>query len=447
MASGLRGPLLTWKTIGVAAAALCAAGMWFYVIQILVPYQRAEAEAHDRPRGNLSDLYPRWLGSRELLLHHRNPYSPEISREIQIGYYGRALDPSRPADPRDKQAFAYPVYVAFLLAPTVGLPFERVSIAFKCGLVLVTVASVFLWLRVVNWRLPGSGVLILILLTLGSFPVMQGFKLQQLSLLVAGITAAACALLVTGNLFASGILLAVATIKPQLVLPIVAVLLLWTVGDWRRRQMFFWGFALTLLLLLAASEIVLPGWFRDFLSATEDYRRYAGGMSMLQVLLSERWGKVVSGMVAALLATVAWRFRLEAPGSKPFGLLIALTLSVTVILIPMFAPYNYVLTLPGVLVVCREWRALWNHGSASRIGLLLAGGAVAWPWLACLGLGVAWLTLSQAVVEQGWWLPLYTSAKLPMPIVGLIPLGFLVSLAWREEVCADGAADAIHPGR
>ena len=205
MVSGLRGPLLTRKMIGVAAAALCAAAMWFYVIQILVPYQRAEAEAHDRPRGNLSDLYPRWLGSRELLLHHRNPYSPEITREIQIGYYGRALDPSRPADPRDKQAFAYPVYVAFLLAPTVGMPFERVSIAFKCGLVLVTVASVFLWLRVVNWRLPGSGVLILILLTLGSFPVMQGFKLQQLSLLVAGIMAAACALLVTGNLFASGI--------------------------------------------------------------------------------------------------------------------------------------------------------------------------------------------------------------------------------------------------
>ena len=60
---------------------------------------------------DLSDLYPRWLGARELLLHHRDPYSPEVTREIQIGYYGRPLDPSRPQDPRDQQGFAYPAYV------------------------------------------------------------------------------------------------------------------------------------------------------------------------------------------------------------------------------------------------------------------------------------------------------------------------------------------------
>ena len=70
--------------------------MWFYVERILVPYQIADAAAHGRPRGNLSDLYPRWLGARELLLHHRNPYSADITIEIQKGYYGRALDPARP---------------------------------------------------------------------------------------------------------------------------------------------------------------------------------------------------------------------------------------------------------------------------------------------------------------------------------------------------------------
>src|SRR5713226_3554416 len=79
---------------GVALALLCAAGLWFYVNRVLVPDQRSEAVAHERPRGNLSDLYPRWLGARELLLHHRNPYSREITREIQSGYYGRPLDPN-----------------------------------------------------------------------------------------------------------------------------------------------------------------------------------------------------------------------------------------------------------------------------------------------------------------------------------------------------------------
>src|ERR1700733_11387258 len=104
--------------------------MWFYADRILVGYQVADAAAHQRPRGNLSDLYPRWLGARELLLHERNPYSPEVTREIQAGYYGRPLDAARAEDPRDQQGFAYPVYVAFLLAPTVELPFEYVQKGF-----------------------------------------------------------------------------------------------------------------------------------------------------------------------------------------------------------------------------------------------------------------------------------------------------------------------------
>src|SRR5438270_11103744 len=103
-------------------ALLCALGMWLYASRVLIPYQRADAAAHGEPRGNLSDLYPRWLGARELLLRGRNPYSKEITREIQTGYYGRPLDPSRPEDPKDEERFAYPVYVTFLLAPSVRLP-------------------------------------------------------------------------------------------------------------------------------------------------------------------------------------------------------------------------------------------------------------------------------------------------------------------------------------
>jgi hypothetical protein len=418
--------------LGMVAALLCAVGMWFYVNHILVPHQRADAEAHERPRGNLSDLYPRWLGSRELLLHHRNPYSPEITREIQIGYYGRELDPNRPMDPRDKQGFAYPLYVAFLLVPTLGMRFEWVVYGFKCLLLVVTAASVPLWLRVIGWKLPASGIFIAIALTLGCFPAVQGFKLQQLSLLVAGILAAACALLVSGFPATSGVLLAIATIKPQLVLPAIVVMLLWTCSDWRRRQRLFWGFAATMLVLLVASEMALPGWVGNFLSATREYRQYAGGMSMLQVLLSLRLGRVASALAATAVAAVCWQFRREEAATKQFALMMALTLLVTVIIIPMFAPYNYVLVLPAILLIAQDWQALWAHGVGSRTGLVLAALAVAWPWFAALGLAAASLIFSANAVQREWWLPLYTSAKLPMPLVGVIPLSFLVAWHWRK---------------
>src|SRR6185503_7567647 len=111
--------MLRHSSIRLSIAILLATSMWIYVQCILIPYQQMEARSHERPRGNLSDLYPRWLGSRELLLHHRDPYSPEVTREIQAGYYGRELDPGRMDDPRfnepkDQQGFAYPLHVIFL---------------------------------------------------------------------------------------------------------------------------------------------------------------------------------------------------------------------------------------------------------------------------------------------------------------------------------------------
>src|SRR6201981_995206 len=102
-----------WKRsqLGLLLSLAAAASMWLYVQRVMIPYQQADAQVKQRPRGNLSDLYPRWIGARELLLHQRDPYGADITREIQTGYYGRLLDPSRPNDPRDEQAFAYPVYV------------------------------------------------------------------------------------------------------------------------------------------------------------------------------------------------------------------------------------------------------------------------------------------------------------------------------------------------
>ena len=69
------------------------------------------------------------------MLHHRDPYGPEVTREIQAGYYGRPLEPGRADDPKDQQGFAYPVHVVFLLAPTIGLPFPVVQTGFRWLLV------------------------------------------------------------------------------------------------------------------------------------------------------------------------------------------------------------------------------------------------------------------------------------------------------------------------
>jgi hypothetical protein len=417
--------LLETSKPGLALSLLFAGSMWFYVQHVLIPHQQADAALHGSPRGNLSDLYPRWLGARELLLHHRDPYRSEITREIQIGYYGRALDPTRATDPKDQQGFAYPVYVVFLLSPTVMLSFSAVQTGFRWFLVAVSISTVLLWLRTLRWRPSLGTTTILIVLTLGSFQELQGIKLQQLSLLVGGLIAA-CALLLSQNYLApAGVLLAVAMIKPQLILLLAGWLLLWAAGDWRGRQNFVWGFISTMAILLATSEYLLPGWIGRFRDAVIAYRDYNdGAASVLDVLVTPLWGRVLAGLAMLALAYTAWKFRRTSTHTSAFNLMFVLVLAVTVVLVPKAAPYNQVLLLPAILLLARNCAVLWCKNRLARLILMVCWFLIFWPWLAATALTLASLFFPAEFVQKGWALPLWTSPAIPLAVVVLLASGF-----------------------
>jgi len=414
--------------LGLLLALLSAASMWFYVQWVLVPYQKADAAAHGRPRGNLSDLYPRWLGTRELLLHHRDPYSSEVTREIQSGYYGRPLDPRRMDDPRfnepkDQQGFAYPLHVIFLLAPTIGLPFPVVQAGFRWLLVILTLASVLLWLRVLRWRPSAATTAIIILLTLGSYAVVQGIKLQQLTLVVSALLAGCAAALVAGHFSLAGFLLALATIKPQLALPLAGWLTLWAVSDWRRRQSFIWSFALSMAIFLGASEYILPGWMREFRDAVAAYRQYTGGAGSLLDVLTTPWlGKILAAVAVLAVVVMGWKVRRASHDSAAFSSILALVLAVTLVIVPSFAPYNQVLLLPAVFLITISWKDLWSRGSLTRVACGLGLLVVGWPWLASCGLMLASRFVSPSSLQKAWTVPLYTSLGIPLVVLGLLSL-------------------------
>jgi hypothetical protein len=399
---------------------LMAASMWFYVQRVLIPFQIADAAAHSQPRGLLSDLYPRWLGARELLLNHRDPYSPEVTREIQIGYYGRALDPNRSEDPKDEQRFAYPVYVTVLLAPTITLPFSLVRSGFGWLLAILTAASVLLWLRALRWNVSRTTAAVLIVLTLGSFTVAQGIKLQQLSLLVSAMIAGCAVLVVTGHLVLAGILLALTTIKPQLVLPLCAWLMFWAAGDWRNRKSLVLSFVATLATLFAAGEFLLPGWITKFADAVSAYRQYtAVGGSLLDVLVGSILGKLLAFVLSLAVAAVCWRMRKMESGDEAFGLVTAVVLGTTVVVVPKVAPYNDVLLLPALFLIVQKGTALWNRDRLTRAFLLLTVALVLWPWLAATILDVMSFT-DPGLAARVSSLPLYATFAMPLAVVALL---------------------------
>jgi len=370
-----------------------------------------------------------------LLLHHRDPYSFEVTREIQAGYYGRALDPARPYDPTDWQGFAYPVYVVFILAPTITVPFAVVQTGFRWLLVACTAASVPLWLRALRWRASVWTIVTFVVLLLGSFQAIQGIKLQQLSLFVNGLIAFCAVLLAQDQLFLAGVLLALASIKPQLTLLLSAWLLLWALSDWRLRKGFFLGFAGTMAVLVGGGEAVLPGWIGRFRQAIIAYRQYNNGAgSDLDLLFSPTWGKVLTGIVVLGLALVCWRCRRISNHQPAFHWMTVLLLSATVVIAPKQAPYNQVLLVAPVMLIAQHARLLWSRSFLSRVTLGIACLIVFWPWLAALGMVIALRFSPIATLQRLWAVPIYTSIFVPLAVFALmVSFCFLAAFADRSR--------------
>ncbi len=414
-------PAISYKPLWlVLAAALFAVGMWTYADRVLIPYQKADAAAHDRPRGNLSDLYPRWVGARELLLHGRDPYSPEVTREIQVGFYGRPLDPSRPDDPGDQEGFAYPVYVVFCLAPTMGLPFALLQKGCYWVLFFLTCATTLLWLRILRRSAPLWMQISLLALTLGSPAVMQGLKLRQMTLLVAGLLAIAITLLVADYPVAAGFLLALATIKPQLVVLLLCWLALWTLGDWRRRYRLAASFLATMTILVAASEWYLPHWIPRFWRAIQEYEHYTASASVMDNLFGAPWSWALELLACAAVMGVCWRERRQAANTDSFVFTLSLALATTILIVPTCANYNQVLVIPALLVLAKERRTIWRRSIANRALFVLTGGLVLWPWLSSTALAGLSFVLPQPTVERGWAIPFWTVIQIPVAVAALM---------------------------
>ena len=419
--------LLLW------AALLCSTGLWIYIERVVIPQQVFDAEARGFPRGNLSDLYPRWIGAKELLQHKRDPYTEEVSREIQAGYYGRPLDPALPNDPRDEQGFAYPVYVVLYLAPVIGLPFGVVQRSFFWLLVIVTGLSVPLWLRILGWRVSWRIQISFVVLTLGSLAVVQGLKLQQISLLVAGFVAVAIGSLVTGRPVAAGVVLALATIKPQLVLLIIIWLCIWTLAEWRHRYRWVISFLATLSVLCVSSELLLPHWISRFWTAVKEYQRYTGNKSVIENSVGAPWSWALELLAIGALLWACWHERRQDIGSESFLLVVSMVLATTVLLVPTSAQYNQILLIPAILVLTRERQQIWRGGVVNRVLFSVTLGLIVWPWLSALILGGLSFVASQATLKRGWVAPIWTSPQIPLGVTAMIFMNYIQKTFGRSR--------------
>ena len=358
---------------------LFASGItWLYMSRVLGPWDDYMGAQHDGLKAQMWDLYPRWVGARELLLQGRNPYGPEVSQEIQMAYYGHVVtqDDREPGHKVvDEQRFAYPVYVVFLMAPLMHADFAEVQRWAPTVLGLLAAFCVPLCLDLLRWRLPWQEVTAITLFAVSSPQIVQGMHHQQLTLVVGFLLVAGAWCVSRNYLATAGILLACSTLKPQMVFFPLCFFLVWVMGTWRKRWRLLAGFLAMLAGLIGAGELVLPGWIGYFLAGAAAYRRYFPTTSLLSVALGDTLGEIVGGIIVLGLLLLAWRGRKEAGDSRQFTSIFAAFLMGTILVFPLFTPFNQVMLILPAMLVLHDRRTL------PRFSRIVFTVTVSWPWI------------------------------------------------------------------
>src|ERR1700687_90792 len=145
--------LQTRRALWLLLSLLAVVTSWLYMNRVLAPWEHYFHVEAGTMKAALGDLYTPWFGTRELLLHGKNPYGPEVTHEIQMAFYGHDVIQANASEAKsiDEQRFAYPVFLVFLLAPTIDTGFDALQAAAPAILALAVAGSVWLWLSFSGW--------------------------------------------------------------------------------------------------------------------------------------------------------------------------------------------------------------------------------------------------------------------------------------------------------
>jgi hypothetical protein len=153
----------------------------------------------------------------------------------------------------------------------------------------------------------------------------------------------------------------------------------------------------------------------------KDYYRYTGGgNSLLNGFLPPLWARIASILLVSMVLFFAWRNRRASEETPAFQWSLCFTLATTLVVIPMFAPYNQLLLLPGVMMALRARKELLQSSHLSRFFCWMTAGSIGFPLLTAACLVIALAFLPGATVQKAWGLPFYPSFAIPITTYGLL---------------------------
>jgi hypothetical protein len=301
-----------------------------------------------------------WAGTRSLIFEGLSPYSDEVVEQIQTLAYGR---PARPGEPELRAV--YPLY-----AVIVFLPYALFSDFALARAVWMTVleAALFLLLilslRLVRWRVGLLMMFVLLLFTVFWYHAVNPLVNGNAVILVAlGIVGGFLALRAGADELA-GVLFAFTTIKPQVVVLLLAFLIIWAIGQGRWRVI-TWLFV-TVFLLSASAALFIPDWILTNLQEVMRFPSYSppGTPRAAFVQWWPAWGGrlgwALTGVMILLLLVEWWNNR--RADFRGFLWTACLTLTVSQWIGIQTHPGNFIVLFPAVILVFSQLDDRWRTG-------------------------------------------------------------------------------------
>lgn len=311
-----------------------------------------------RIQGGEDFLLP-WIGARGFLIEKIDPYSVDITHEVQTIYHQHQANKNEYPFRMD-----YPFYILVLFFPLAYI--GEISLARGFWMMLLEgalITTVMLNIAVTDWR-PRRVTLILFLLFClfgfySIYSIIQGNVTIIFALLFGGILVA----LREGKDEVAGGLLALITYKWEVSGLFMVFVFIWTLSQHRWRVLMV--FLMTLAVMVFVATIIFPSWPLPFLSSVVTNLRTSHGWTP-GAIFQKLWPGIGDKLSWALTLTLfgililEWR-AVRGKEFRQFLWVTCLTLTATPLLGIPADPANFIVLFLPLALVFTVMEERWGH--------------------------------------------------------------------------------------
>jgi len=316
------------------------------------------------PGGN--DFLARWMGAKSWLVDGINPYDPRVGLRSQEIIYGR---PANPEEGEDLALFVYPLPAMIFFAPFGLLPYTIARTIWmtilEVGLPIITLIG----MRISGWKPSNAIAAFLLVFSVIWYHGIRAIVLGQFAVIEALLIAGALlAIQRNWNVYA-GLLLALSISKPPMSFLIIPFILIWAFSN--RRWSLIVSSVGFIVLIIGLSILIMPDWPLRWIREVITYPEYSPAkppVTVIAELFHPAYSWINLALTGLFLVYAIWEWILAwGKGDRWFQWTAAITLLISSVTVFRTATTNYLVMVPGMILVFSVWVERWRKGGTIAV--------------------------------------------------------------------------------